>query len=617
MNSKLLDFLLGYEKSDEEFKKSNIVAAERRFSDKIISGVGNYYSKRILESPISKFLSRIRSAVAFASIKSFGALLVTFGLMTLLINFAEYYFMSLPTSPATQLIIGAAFTLVGLPLVFIDTPLSDAVQKWRVASFILFDTLCLRKSDAKDREAKNELTLIPIMLGIVFAFFGYLFSLTAVIVPIFSLAFITLAISSPEFALMFSVLILPIIPLFPHSTLLVSFLVLTIAVSFLGKVVLGKRLLHIEQYDALLLLFMLFVFISGVFNKGIVSFEKSVGLIVIALIYTLVSNIIVNRRIADAFVRIMIFSSVPTAVYGIIMYFIAPAHKEWFDPVFAEEISKRAFSTFTNPNIYAVYLLVATIFSFAFMIDRAHKNGMLLYVPAFILNTVCLVLTWSRGAWIAIVISAAAFAIIRSRRAPKILLIPAILIPTSLLFIPANVMNRILSVFNLEDTSIASRFSIWRSSLRMFFDNIFIGVGVGEEAFSEEFLKYAEDSVTAPHSHNLFLEIGCEIGIFALLLFALLLLLRVRHRASYAKYVRNSSVDNLCTTSGTAFFALLIFGLTDYIWYSSSMYFLFFAVFGLGSATLRISKSEYDDSALYVYEEPDETSGEINITITN
>ena len=151
----------------------------------------------------------------------------------------------------------------------------------------------------------------------------------------------------------------------------------------------------------------------------------------------------------------------------------------------------------------------------------------------------------------------------------------------------------------------------------MFLDNVFMGVGVGEEAFSEEFLKYAEDSVTAPHSHNLFLEIGCEVGIFALVLFVFLLLVRVRHRASYAKYVRNSSVDNLCTTAGTALFALLIFGITDYIWYSSAMYFLFFVVFGLGSATLRISKSEYDDSAVYVYEEPDETSGEINITILN
>ena len=147
----------------------------------------------------------------------------------------------------------------------------------------------------------------------------------------------------------------------------------------------------------------------------------------------------------------------------------------------------------------------------------------------------------------------------------------------------------------------------------MFLDNIFIGVGIGDEAFSEEFLKYAEDSVTAPHSHNLFLELGCEVGIFALILFIVLLVIRVRHRAAYAKYVRNSSVDNLSTVSGTVIFSLLIFGMTDYIWYSSSMYFLFWVIFALGSATLRISKKEYDESG--VISENDEFFATVNIDI--
>ena len=149
----------------------------------------------------------------------------------------------------------------------------------------------------------------------------------------------------------------------------------------------------------------------------------------------------------------------------------------------------------------------------------------------------------------------------------------------------------------------------------MFLDNIFIGIGVGEEAFSEEFLKYAEDSVTAPHSHNLFLEIGCEIGIFALIGFLYLLLIRVRHRATYARYVRNSSVDNISTLSGTALFALLIFGMSDYVWYSSSTYYLFWVVFAIGSATLRISKSEYDTLRASACDGKADTSASVNITI--
>jgi putative inorganic carbon (HCO3(-)) transporter len=188
-------------------------------------------------------------------------------------------------------------------------------------------------------------------------------------------------------------------------------------------------------------------------------------------------------------------------------------------------------------------------------------------------------------------------------------------IPVITVFIPEEISERFLSIFNLADSSIASRLSIWRSSIRMLSENIFTGIGMGTDAFSREFLKFAEDSVTAPHSHNLFLQIGCEAGIFALALFLHLLFLRMRHRASYARYVKYASVGSICTMAGTALFSLIIFGMTDYIFYSSSMTMLFFTVFGIGSATLRISKNEYEDAKVGGFGESSDTSAEILISI--
>ena len=133
----------------------------------------------------------------------------------------------------------------------------------------------------------------------------------------------------------------------------------------------------------------------------------------------------------------------------------------------------------------------------------------------------------------------------------------------------------------------------------MFVNNLFIGVGVGGEAYGEEFLKYAEDGVTAYHSHNLFLELACQCGIFALILFVFILIVRVRHIATYKPYVKNSSLTSPVTMTGIAVFALICYGMTDYIWYSSSTYYLFWIIFGLGSATLRISKREYEENLEY------------------
>lgn len=615
MSSKFLDFIFGYERSENDFEKSRVRGTAKRFSDKVLVGAGYTYSKKVLNSRIVKFFTKIKDALCCAHVKSYGMFVLSLGLSTLFAHLAEYYFLNFAEAPTTPIIIGAIITVISLPLLFFDLPLVSAMQKWKLASALLFDTLCIKKMTANPAEKRFDKPLIPITLGILFASLGFLFSLPAVALVVFALVFIALSLASPEFALMTTLLALPYIPLLPHSTLIISSLVIISLLSFISKVMLGKRFLHFEQYDAVLIIFMLFILVSGVFNKGFVSFEKSIVLIVIAAVYFLVSNVIVNRRLAENAVKIIVLSSVPAALVGFVLYFTAPTNEGWIDPTFSGEITARAYSTFGNPNVYAAFLIVATILSVAMSIDKEDENSFFFYSAASILNSLALALTWSRGAWLAVIIAALGFIIIRSRRAPKLLLIPAMCIPVGIFFIPASFIERILSIFNLGDTSISSRLSIWRSSIEMLRDNLFIGVGVGEEAFSEEFLTYAEDSVTAPHSHNLFLEIGCEIGIFALLFFVYLLIIRVRHRATYAVYVRNSSVDNLSTLSGTALFALLVFGMTDYIWYSSSIYYLFWVVFGIGSATLRISKREYDDAHTSFSNELKENSASVNINI--
>lgn len=614
MSSKFIDFIFGYEKSEQTFSKSQFAKAEKRFYSHAIGGIGSVYSKRILNSKAAVFASNLKNALAFASIKSYGILFIAFGFVTLLLDFAEYYFSNLTSVFTVELIIGATVGVIGILLSFFDKPLVTTLQNNSVTDFLLFDFLCLKHiRNDKVKEKKESQLWIPFILGVFSAILGF-FTSEFIIIGIASLAlFLALAFSSPEFSFMATLFALPFISVFERPTLILALLVCISAISFINKILLGKRLFYFEQYDAAMIAFMLFILISGIFNKGIVSFEKSLVLIILALAYFLANNIIVNRRIAENSVKIIIFSSIPTAIYGIVLYFSTSSRPEWIDPMFNSDIPSRAYATFANPNIYAVFLIVATVFSFAFTVDKAQKNLFFVYAIAFILNATALVLTWTRGAWIAVIISGVAFAIIRSRRTPKILLVIVLVLPLCLLAVPTEIISRFLSSFNLSDSSILSRLSIWRSSLKMFTDNIFIGIGIGDEAFMEEFLKYAEDSVTAPHSHNLFLELGCEVGIFALVIFILMLVIRTRHRASYAKYVRNSSVDNLCTISGTAIFSLLIFGMTDYIWYSSSMYFLFWVIFGIGSATLRISKKEYDESI--IIPENDEFSATANVNI--
>ena len=375
MSSKFLDFILGYERSEASFEKSRMHGAAKHFSDKVLVGAGYTYSKKVLNSKIIKLFTKIKDALCYAHVKSYGIFLLTLGLTTLLVHFGEYYFMDFAATPTAAIVAGAVITVASLPLLFFDAPLVGAIQKWRLASALLFDTLCIKKMTSLPSGKHFDRPIIPVTVGILIASLGFLFSLPAVGLVILALVFIALSLASPEFALMTTLLALPFIPSVPHSTFILASMVAVSLLSFISKVMLGKRFLHFEQYDAVLLIFMLFILVSGVFNKGFVSFEKSLALIVIAAVYFLVSNVIVNRRLAENAVKIIVISSVPASLVGFVFYFVAPSRAEWLDPMFSADITARAYSTFGNPNVYAAFLIVATIFSLAMAIDKGEENS--------------------------------------------------------------------------------------------------------------------------------------------------------------------------------------------------------------------------------------------------
>ena len=60
---------------------------------------------------------------------------------------------------------------------------------------------------------------------------------------------------------------------------------------------------------------------------------------------------------------------------------------------------------------------------------------------------------------------------------------------------------------------------------------------------------------------------------------------------------------------------LMVYGVFNYIWSDMTMYYLFWCVFGIGSAVLRISKQEFDDRVAYFSDGSAEDSSSIDITI--
>ena len=139
---------------------------------------------------------------------------------------------------------------------------------------------------------------------------------------------------------------------------------------------------------------------------------------------------------------------------------------------------------------------------------------------------VCTVFTWSRGSWIAIIISSIMFFLMYSRKAFRIFGAALLVIPALPLILPDTVMNRFLSIANLSDSSISYRLYTWEGTMSAVEDNLLGGIGFGNEAFRAVYPRYAYAGIeAAEHSHSLYLQLLLALGIIGILVFAIILFL--------------------------------------------------------------------------------------------
>lgn len=279
-----------------------------------------------------------------------------------------------------------------------------------------------------------------------------------------------------------------------------------------------------------------------------------------------------------------------TSAFGIWQYFWGDLTVRWVDLHLFSDIGGRVTSFFNNPNVLAIYLLFALPLSLGGAADGKEKHvAHMLYGVSTVTAGICIVLTWTRGAWLGVLLQVLLFLRFFDRRTRKCLLwLPfAGLLAAPLL--PRIVVKRFLSIGRLEDSSILYRLYTWRGVLRMIAANPF-GVGVGEAAFRKGYAAYAVmGTETVMHAHSVFLQIASELGLLGGALFLTLsacALLRAARKSVCA-------VLPLC--------GLLVMGLFDHLWYAPSMLIPFVTAVAIG-ADKRKKDSERQENVSILHE---------------
>jgi O-antigen ligase len=114
---------------------------------------------------------------------------------------------------------------------------------------------------------------------------------------------------------------------------------------------------------------------------------------------------------------------------------------------------------------------------------------------------------------------------------------------------------------------------------------------------------------------NVFISIGLELGIFALAAFVFMLIVRVRHRTIYHGYIKHSEISMISPIIAVATIGIIVFGTTSNVLGDAVSYYLFWCVFGAGSATLRVAKREYDERVMYFEDAIDRELSVVDVKI--
>jgi len=185
----------------------------------------------------------------------------------------------------------------------------------------------------------------------------------------------------------------------------------------------------------------------------------------------------------------------------------------WFVEIGGRTIM-RAIGLFPDPHMLAFFLGMTLPLVLAMLFGTKSRKKLLFCI--FCVLLAALALTFSRGGYVGVATSFLVMLVLGWRR----LGVGAKAFVSSVFFILAiavlltPVYGRLFSSFDLSEGSNSGRLAIWAQSLAQVKNNPILGVGLGNYPLS---INFAQDYRSAVTSHNLFLDILVETGIFGLL----------------------------------------------------------------------------------------------------
>ena len=474
--------------------------------------------------------------------------------------------------------------------------LSHAIDRSALCRWLLFST-CARPIDTLvfGAECGRDRPWLTLLLAVLL---GGVMGATDPLLWI--LLMLTLLIAVPELGFLILLLALPFLNLIAHATAALALAVVIALSLWMCKLLCGHRESRRDILGFFIFLFGASLLLGGVFSAGgMASARRGAILFFLLLSYFPMRDLLGKSQWRGRALFLLSLSLLVVSLMGIAQYVLGLAELNWVDLSRFSDIGGRVTAVFGNPNVLAVYLLLTYPVALGVALDWERPlGGRVVYGLATLSALICLVLTWSRGAWLGAILSLLLFLLTNSGWSRRLLILVAIPACIWAPLLPHSIVNRFSSITHLAEGSIRYRLHTWWGTLRMIAEHPF-GVGVGEEAWTSVYRRFAVSGAeTVPHAHNLLLQILSELGVMGLLCFLVVLILLARRSWEGLSHRSRGSGSGAALGAACALVGTLVMGVFDNVWYHYGLFWLFWVVVAAVDGILFSSREEMAEGGL-------------------
>jgi putative inorganic carbon (hco3(-)) transporter len=319
--------------------------------------------------------------------------------------------------------------------------------------------------------------------------------------------------------------------------------------------------------------------------------EALSGLIELTLyliVFALIERTVRVARWRSWLIAVYLFTAFVVTLYGLRQWFFgAAALATWVDPESSLANTTRVYSYLGNPNLLSSYLIPSIPLSLSAVLVWRNWGPKLLAAVMFLANSICIVLTFSRGGLMALVMALAISSLLllywmlpklpkfwRTWAFPLLFGGGVVLLAIALLLVEP-LRDRVLSIFSSrKDSSNNFRLNVWEAVKEMIHDHPIVGIGPGHGPFNKIYPLYQRPKFSALSAYSIYLEHLVEFGVLGFTCFIALLVTLFQQG-----WVRIQTLRQEASPSGFWLIAvlagmggLLVQGAFDTVWYRPQVF---------------------------------------------